>query len=896
MTEPGRAARRPNTPTVQQGQSSTSRRRHASVPTMQQGVPGVPTVEQGGPGAPSMSDTEPSFPDALRDRFEPLECRGRGTEGAVWRCRRVDHDDEVAVKVNWVGRPMDQKLLEHLGNPTFHRHVPRLHAHGILLTHRGEVAWVAMEFFEQSLGESLAGRPQPPEQAVRLLEELANALEFWQQVVDRNPLDFKPDNLMIRRGRPDQIVIADFGGVSAFTASQQQGGPIMAAVAYSPPEEVWNEKRTPWPWWALGEICYLMITGRTRFQQPTGEMARDEVIKRRRHVGTLDLDAVADPRWQLLIRGLLTRDSNDRWVAQEVRLWLDGGSPPVAQAAATTHLPAHRPVTFVDGRAFTDPGELAVAMLDNWRQAAEWLTGTGRQLLLDWLLKEKLDHRFDTSHLRGLTSDRARLHSAVLAFGASFAPEVTPRFRGQPVDPAGLVTILASETGFRTARDLVESGALGIAGGYRCTHHGCTGPRCAVLDRAAADVTGLVPAVEEAIAGAVPDAGRATLTGAERDRLCGLALLSVIDPDQVTRLVRRADRWRRGTPAWWRTLRARAASADPRSHAGRVAILTAAVLRERAFEDTVDATADAPARVHVYPRVLARRAGAVVAMFGALVLVAWLAGVLGLAEKVFAAEPQLAARAHVAAPSFYLVLAPALLVLAAEAVVFGRGRAGWLVGACAVAAGLALAAPRLPAFTAFSLPGPVDSLLGSLRDAFHDSPVLGTVLFGSAALGCLVGAARLVGPTAPAPNLGSPSRRPAPRVEVFGVLVVLLPAVLWAAGVLRLTILPAETPRYAPTGTQLAYEQAAYILIFLLAAAIGALAWNRNRGIFAIALLAAAAAGLWAQPIPELGDLRYPVAIDMFTSIAALWGAGAFWMALLGYVPLTLIGYRLATR
>jgi hypothetical protein len=903
MTEPAGTARRPTTPTVQQGHTTTTAR-PASTPTRQQAGarPGVPTVEQGtAPAGPAfVPGAEPSFPTELAERFEPLEFRGRGSEGAVWRCRRVSEGDEVAVKVNWVGRPMHAELLDHLADPAFRRHVPRIHDHGTFLTPHGEVAWVATEHFGQTLGELVASAPPTPARARELLEELANALDFWQRTVDRNPLDFKPDNLMLRSGKTGQIVIADFGGVSAFTASQQQGGPILAAVAYSPPEEVWQEKRSPWPWWALGEIAYLMITGHTRFQRPNGDMLPDEVIKRIRHVGALDLEDVPDPRWRLLIRGLLTRDSHDRWTAGEVRLWLDGGSPPVAQAAGVAQVRTHRPITFVDGRAFTDPAELAVTMLDNWRHAEEWLTGNGRQELLDWLLKEKLDQRFDTSHLRGLATDEARLHRAVLAFGAAFAPEVTPRVRGRAVDPAGLVAIVGGPDGFRFARELVESRSLGVAGGYRCAHPGCPGPRCAVLDRAAIDVTGLVPAVEDAIAAVAPAAGNAgwgPLADDERDRLYGLALLAVADPASARRLVRRADRWRWGTPRWWRTVRARATAADPGTPAGRVAILTAAVLRERAFAERVGDGVPMRDRLRVDPGRVGRRLGAVAAMFVALVLVAWIVGTLGLAELVFSAEPALAEKARAEAPSYYLALAPALLVLAAEVVLLGRGRAGWLVGGCGLAACLAIVAPRLPVFTAVGVPGPVESLLATIRDAWREDVALGVALFGFVALACFVGAARLLSATVPTgarPRL--PGRNPAHRLVVLGVFVVVLPAVLWAAGVVRLTVLPGDTVRYVAAGTQLAYEQAGYLLVFLLAAGIGAAGWPRTRGFLVVAVSAAVALGLWAAPIAELGDLRHPVAVDLFTSIAALWGAGAFWAALLGYLPLAVLGRRLADR
>lgn len=518
VEQPESAPGRPSTPTVQQrgpvGSTPTRQqgRPVGGTPTTQQArPPGVPTVQQG-VGIPTVhASDEPKFPERLRSVFEPLAVCGRGSEAVVWRCRRLAEHDEVAVKVYWAGQPIDVDLLHHLRNQAFHRHVPMLHDFGSFITPHGEVAWVAMELFpetlEQMIRREAGGRGLSQQRARAVLAELAAALDFWQRTVDRNPLDFKPDNLMRRSGDNLQLVIADFGGVTAFTASKQLGGTAMAAVAYTPPEDVWQERSSPWPWWSLGEIAYLLVTGRMRFQRTDGEMHFDQVILRQRMVGELHLDDVPDEDWRLLIRGLLTKDPHDRWTCDQVHEWLNGGRPTVVTRSAHEATESvHRPITFADGRVFTDPALLAEAMLDDWRSAERWLSGDGRQALHDWLTREELDKRFDLTRLRGATGDR--LHSAVLAFGAAFAPEVTPRYRGRAVDSDGLVDILNTAEGFAIAGELVRGDILGTAGGYRCAHEWCTAGRCTVLDRAAGELPSLVTDAERIIAEVGGSAGR----------------------------------------------------------------------------------------------------------------------------------------------------------------------------------------------------------------------------------------------------------------------------------------------------------------------------------------------------------------------------------------------------
>jgi hypothetical protein len=884
VEQPASAPRRPSTPTVQQGGP----------------VGGTPTVQQGAAGSTptAVASGVPEFPAPLRSRFEPLAICGQGSEAVVWRCRRPAENDEVAVKVHWAGQPIDMALLRHLRNPEFHRHVPELHDFGSFVTPHGAVGWVAMEFFPETLEQLVRretdSRGLPQRRAREVLAELAAALDFWQRTVNRNPLDFKPDNLMRRSGDELQFVIADFGGVTAFTASKQFGGTAMAAVAYAPPEEVWQEKSSPWPWWSLGEIAYLLVTGRTRFQRADGPMRSDQAIRRERMMGELHLDDVPDEHWRLLISGLLTRDPNDRWTWNQVRAWLSGGRPAViTRGFHQTTAPAHRPITFVDGRTFTDPALLAAAMLDDWRAADRWLSGDGRQTLHDWLTREKLDKRFDLTRLRSATVGSPRLHSAVLAFGAAFAPEVTPRYRGHAVDRDGLVQLLSTTEGFSFAGELVTGDVLGTAGGYRCAHDRCTGGRCTVLDRAAGELPSLVADAERVIAetGASAGWGQRQLLPGERDRLHGLALLIALRPRDAARVVEPPARLRYAQLPWWRELCRRVAATDPDSYERRGLLLAQGVLQERALREQASALKNTRKTVHNKVHAIARRAGAALLVFLAMLAISWSAAVLRNGDAAFSGDLASAVSAARLAAEVQMALAAALLVLAVELVVFGLGR-GLLITGGVVAAMVPLLPVPVPPFTAFELPEFVAGWLLGVARLWGNGLGTGVLIAAVAGVVCLIAAnALLPDGLGYRPNRSIRARRATvgSRIALGALGLVAMLAVLWAAVVLRLTFNPGTVVLLAPEiGVHAAGLQSGYLLVLVLVALVAATAWQQSGAVLTIGGLGAAAAGLWAQAIPELSLLWSPVAAEPLTWFAGLWGAGAFWAVLLVHLPVAL--------
>ncbi|MFJ4190235.1 hypothetical protein [Kitasatospora sp. NPDC089509] len=513
-----------------------------------------PTGDPGPGGAPGPGGgfaahggpAEDGFPDALRDRFTPLGRAGAGAEGTVWYVRRTDGGTDAAVKVSVVGQPMDHDLLSHLRNDGFRRHVPHLIDFGRVRHHGALVDWVAMEYLPVTLSAHVAelrrsGGHTDPRTAEQIVYELVSLLEFWQRRIQRNPLDFKPANILVRPGRgPGEFVIADFGGVDRLTDSRRFTSAMMVTVAYMAPEQLAGQNHEAGPWWGLGNVLYELFVGRPRFVGPDGERAADHDLELELVMGEeVDLTAVTDRRRLLLLQGLFTKKPEDRWTAPEVRSWLAGGSPEVVRRRPQ----ARRPITFL-GDPFTDPARLTEVLLRNSGAAARWLAAVGAERLRDWLRDEVTDSVFDLHYLtdvvRAPGSRREAVAGvAVLALGAAYAPSAVPHYRDRPVDPAGLERIATEPDGAAFIDELVRGGAPAVAARYDCFHPECYGEHCARLSALAAlpEVLAEVERTARTVGGG--RRGDGGLSPEEREEAHRLAVWLTIRPEERHRVLGR---------------------------------------------------------------------------------------------------------------------------------------------------------------------------------------------------------------------------------------------------------------------------------------------------------------------------------------------------------------------
>ncbi|MFI5643837.1 hypothetical protein [Kitasatospora sp. NPDC051705] len=589
-----------------------------------------------------------AFPAALLNRYEPYEVAGSGTEGTVWHVRRTDGGGDAAVKVTRAGQGMDAELLEHLRDPAHRRHVPEIVDYG-QVEHAGVgCAWVAMEYLPVTLADHVAelhrqGRHTDGRETDRIVRELVDMLDFWQRRIERNPVDFKPSNILVRPGGagPGEFVIADFGGIARLTASRSFTPEMQVTVAYMAPEQLAGANHPAGPWWGLGNVLYELYSGRPHYLDADGLLVSDEVLQYDLVFGEgTDLSAVADPRRLLLLQGLLTRNPAHRWRAPQVTRWLAGESPVVVRpqrpAPGPGGGPAHRPVTFL-GDPYHAPSVLARSMLNRSGEAAEWLVDGGAQQLLAWLRDEVRDTLFDLHYLRAVDTARGARRAAaaalaVLAFGAAFAPSAVPVYRERPVDADGLTRIAAGPDGVAFVDELLAASAPAVAARYDCDHAECSGEHCGRLLG-----LGRVPQVVAEADRAAHELGGGRRSGDglgadERAEAYRLAVWLTVQPQEHARLLARLSPLpgalhRLPLPgrlsvllavvaaavadavlaAWtavrggraddvrrrWSLLRRRAVAADPGEVSGCAALVAAEALRAR--RGTVGAGAPGPA-------------------------------------------------------------------------------------------------------------------------------------------------------------------------------------------------------------------------------------------------------------------------------------------------------------
>ncbi|HLF92214.1 MAG TPA: protein kinase [Planctomycetota bacterium] len=218
--------------------------------------------------------------------MEILELLGRGGMGVVFKARQPALDRLVALKI------LPQKLAL---DPDFqNRFIREAKALGSL-SHPNIVAvydfgaegglfFFAMEFVDgTNLRQILRDRKFSPEQALKLVPQLCDALEYAHEegVVHR---DIKPENILLdKKGR---VKIADFGLAKLTGADVAAAGAltmtnmVMGTPHYMAPEQIENPKSVDHraDIYSIGVVFYEMLTGELpigRFEVPSKKVQID---------------------------------------------------------------------------------------------------------------------------------------------------------------------------------------------------------------------------------------------------------------------------------------------------------------------------------------------------------------------------------------------------------------------------------------------------------------------------------------------------------------------------------------------------------------------------------------------------------------------------------------------
>jgi hypothetical protein len=300
-----------------------------------------------------------------------------------------------------------------------------------------------------NLTQLAPGRAQSLATVAEVIRQIADGLAELHRlgIVHR---DLKPENVLIRRRDwPVDVVVTDFG-LSRAPEQSVVAASRSGTVAYLSPETLLHkgaQSSKARDWWALGMIARELLTG----VRPFGEMG-DEAIHHAVMLRSVDLGDIADPRARLLCRGLLLRDPHDRWGEAQVREWLAGGTPPVAEEAAEAD--GIRPFTFQQVQ-YRDRKALARAFARSWDEAARrYFVAMGTAAaassswreLQAWLEQFREAEGQDPEGLNAMI-DNQLLPSSIppdvklLTLIQWLDPGLPPVYRGQPLDQQNLAAM-----------------------------------------------------------------------------------------------------------------------------------------------------------------------------------------------------------------------------------------------------------------------------------------------------------------------------------------------------------------------------------------------------------------------------------------------------------------------
>ncbi|HZH78031.1 MAG TPA: protein kinase [Archangium sp.] len=208
----------------------------------------------------------------IAGRFTVEAFAGRGGMGTVYRATDALSGQRVALKLLHVEGndaprrfTREAELLSRLRHPGIVAHV----AHGTADTGQ---PFLAMEWLEgETLAQRLSYEPLRLEETLALLRRCAEvlAVTHQQDVIHR---DLKPSNLFLRQGRPEDVVLLDFGlarhtvSSTVMTVNQM----VLGTPGYMAPEQVSGQSQlTPSAdIFSLGCVLYECLTGQPPFSAP----------------------------------------------------------------------------------------------------------------------------------------------------------------------------------------------------------------------------------------------------------------------------------------------------------------------------------------------------------------------------------------------------------------------------------------------------------------------------------------------------------------------------------------------------------------------------------------------------------------------------------------------------
>lgn len=210
-------------------------------------------------------------PGTMLGPYQILNKIGRGGMSLVFRAYHPGLDRQVAVKVLPDFYADDDSYSLRFQQEA--RSVARLKHPNILevfdFGYEDRVAYLVLELIEGGTLADRVGGPMPLEDVVRILGQVASALDYAhrQGIIHR---DIKPSNILLHKN--GTAVLADFGLAKMAGAVRRltSTGSVMGTPEYMSPEQAADEAVGPASdRYSLAVVAYEMLTGRVPFQADT---------------------------------------------------------------------------------------------------------------------------------------------------------------------------------------------------------------------------------------------------------------------------------------------------------------------------------------------------------------------------------------------------------------------------------------------------------------------------------------------------------------------------------------------------------------------------------------------------------------------------------------------------
>jgi serine/threonine protein kinase len=281
-----------------------------------------PTQAQPKTRREDLTQHAPSPREALPEQFRGYKVLKHmtGTSGEAQTFLVEKENQRYVLKLYHPGKRPDREVLRHIRQMTEEgkRYFPILYEHG-------EEGGKYYEVVEYIAGGDLGAwiEKTPPEKRLEKLPDIVRQIAEALHILHERKLihrDLKPANVLLRSEEPLELVLIDFGISRQIDREATKHATVVfkGTPAYCAPEEFSGLFGWEADWWHLGIVAYEVIKGKHPFVGVDQAVISHQIITR-----DIALPDTAE-RYRVLLRGLLSRNPEERWGYEQVRAWLEG--------------------------------------------------------------------------------------------------------------------------------------------------------------------------------------------------------------------------------------------------------------------------------------------------------------------------------------------------------------------------------------------------------------------------------------------------------------------------------------------------------------------------------------------------------------------------------------------